>query len=121
MGDSVIFVPAIPHPSDPHYCIITARCGYGDDTLAYCQEHELAHAVVAEFFLDRPSTVMRNLLGFGDKLDYIDITCEELMAQTLQRYVRAGEEPIIADVDWKGLKELFLSYVNQQHESDLED
>lgn len=110
---------AIPHPNDPHYAVIAARCGYLDNIMAYCQEHELAHVVVAEFFEDRPSYVISKLIHQEnpDKPDKPDnmylIVCEELMAQTLQRYVRANEEPIIGGVAWDELKALFLHYLGK--------
>lgn len=38
-------VEAHPHHT-PHYHVIAHRCGYGDDVMAYCREHEFCHNFV---------------------------------------------------------------------------
>lgn len=96
-------VDAIPHPWDHCYSIIAMRCGYGFDLLAYCQEHELAHHVVGEFLLGRPSPVLWGL-AHEQPLPANEAAFEEMMAQALQRFVRAAERPIIGGVDWDALK-----------------
>lgn len=48
---------AAPHET-PHYHVIAARCGYGDDIRAYSREHEFAHAFVEERLHGRPSGVL---------------------------------------------------------------
>jgi hypothetical protein len=96
-------VGAYPHPEQPHYHVIAHRCGYGDDLLAYCREHEFCHALVAERFYDDVSFVLFPLAhklkppgGFA--------LLEEIAAQTLQRWLRANERPILAGCDWDALK-----------------
>lgn len=111
-GNDAAEVDAIPHSDDPHYHIIAHRCGYYKkaNLLQYCQEHELAHVVVAEFLRFRPSTVMLKLMHIGPIPTEYEIISEEVLAQTLQRFVRANEEPIVGDCDWEGMRRLFLSY-----------
>lgn len=98
--------PAVPSNS-PHYHVIAHRCGYGDDLGRYCFEHELAHCVVSEFFWNMPSPVL-SAVADGHPMTGKDSAFEELMAQTLQRFVRAGERPIIGGVRWDDLKAAFL-------------
>lgn len=100
-------VPAEHHPNDAHYRIIAARCGYGDDTRAYAIEHETAHLVAEEVLHDRPSRVLWGL-AHGHPLKPEDAAYEECLAQTLQRYVRANEDPIIGGVDWRAMRSRFL-------------
>jgi hypothetical protein len=94
-------------PSDPHYRVISHRCGYQDDTLRYCIEHEIAHLVVEEWLFDRPSRVL-TALAAGSPLEPHEAAYEEGMAQMLQRYARANEQPIIGGVDWLGMRERFI-------------
>lgn len=95
-------IDARPHDTH-HYHVIAHRCGYGDDTLRYCQEHEVCHSLVAEWFYNQPSRVLLNLaLGFTPRLD---APFEEVMTQTLQRFLRANERPIVGDVNWDGLRD----------------
>jgi hypothetical protein len=103
---------AWPHPKDSHYHVISHRLGYGDDLLAYCREHELAHIVVAEQFSGTPSCV---LWAQANRLtvDPGAAMLEEIAAQTLQRWVRTNERPILAGCDWDALKARFLGYVAQ--------
>jgi hypothetical protein len=103
---------AWPHPEVHHYHVIAHRLGYGDDLLAYAREHELAHAVVAEELMDAPSYVLR-MLSRGGVVDPKAAVIEEIAAQTLQRWVRANERPIVADCDWDAMKARFLRYVEQ--------
>lgn len=100
---------AYPHPDQPHYHVIAHRCGYGDDLLGYCREHELAHALVAQCFgTSRPSCVLL-AQARGDDPPRGLAMLEELAAQALQRWVRANERPILAGLDWDRLKAVFLS------------
>lgn len=96
-------VPAQHHPDDPHYRVISHRCGYQDDTLAYCREHEVAHLVLEEVLHDRPSTVLF-ALAHGRSVAPEQAAYEELAAQALQRFVRANERPIVGGVPWDRLK-----------------
>lgn len=114
-------VAATPHPHMRNYRRIAARCGYatewwvdhaapdtwGAPCLAYCVEHELAHLLVEEVLHDRPSRVLW-ALALGHPLTGHRAAYEEGMAQMLQRWVRAGEEPIIGGVDWVALRDRFL-------------
>jgi hypothetical protein len=101
-------VRSTPHPEDPHYHIISHRCGYLDDVRSYCWEHDLAHLFIEERLFDRPSRVLLAVAQertlSGDESMY-----EELAAQSLQAFVRANVEPIVAGVDWRKLKHDFLA------------
>ena len=112
-GSFVDARPAYEGLEGHHYHVVSHRCGYGDDLIRYCQEHELAHTVVCEFLYNDVSFVLFNL-AHGRKPH--EPHYEELMAQTLQRFVRAGERPIIADVDWDGMRDLFLRYAESASE-----
>lgn len=101
--------PAVPHMT-PHYHVISHRCGYGDDVAAYCFEHEVAHAVVCEVLWDQPSPVL-DAVASGRMLSGRDAVAEELLAQTLQRFARAGERPIIGGIDWDAMRARFLEAV----------
>lgn len=99
-------VPAQHHPGNAHYHVIAHRCGYGDDTLRYCQEHEVAHLIVEEMIHQRPSRVLWGL-AHDEPLCPQEAAYEELAAQTLQRFVRANERPIIGAVPWDKLRARF--------------
>lgn len=103
---------AWPHPDDHHYHVISHRLGYGDDVMAYCREHELAHAVIAEEFMDGPSYVLR-MLARGMTPDPKIAVVEELLVAAVLRWVRGNERPIVADFDWDGLRARFLGYVER--------
>lgn len=104
---------AFPHPEVPHYHVIAHRCGYADDLLAYCREHDLAHAVVAEEFMKEPSYVLRCSALEQQPQDRARVIYEECMVQMLQRWVRANERPIIEGWSWSVLRVMFLKYVSQ--------
>jgi hypothetical protein len=91
-------------PHDTHsYHVISHRLGYEDDILAYCREHEFAHAFMEEKLHDRPSQVLWNLahnLPIDDKLH----AYEEIAAQTFQKWLRSAERPITSGVDWIQMK-----------------
>lgn len=97
-----VSIAAAPHYT-PHYHVIAHRLGYGDDVLAYCREHEVCHSLVSEWFEDAPSAVLWDL-AHERKTDPIVALREEVMVQLVQRWVRAAERPILADVDWDGLR-----------------
>jgi hypothetical protein len=103
---------AWPHPEQPHYHVISHRCGYGDDVLAYCREHELAHALVAQEILGEPSHVLESLAR-GLTPDRGLAVVEEMAVATLLRWVRANERPIVANCDWDRIKATFLGHVAQ--------
>ena len=96
-------VGAHPHPEMPHYSVVAHRLGYGDDLYRYCVEHEVAHSLIGEHFLNGPSVVLW-ALAHGSEAARYAVVCEEVLAQTLQRWVRANEQPIVGGVDWFGLK-----------------
>lgn len=93
---------ARPHKT-PHYHVIAHRCGYGDDVSAYCVEHEFAHCFIEERLYNRPSIVLWSL-AHNVELEAKKALYEEVAAQTFQRWLRANERPILAGVDWDGLK-----------------
>jgi hypothetical protein len=96
-------ISAWPHRDDPHYYVIAHRCGYGDNILAYCREHEFAHAFIAEKIAGAPSVVLTWTAKLAP-LDKATALFEEMAAQTFQRFLRANERPILAGADWDGLK-----------------
>lgn len=106
---------AWPHPEEPHYHVIAHRCGYGDDLLAYCREHELAHALIVQEFDSLPPVVQWSL-AHGMEAPRGEALFEEIAAQTLQRWVRANERPILAGCDWDALKARFLAAVRTLEE-----
>jgi hypothetical protein len=95
-------VCATPHDTH-HYHIIAHRCGYGGDILRYCQEHELAHLFVGEWFGNGTSHVLWEL-AHGRNPDIGIAIQEEATSQLLQRWWRANERPIIGDADWDAIK-----------------
>ena len=91
-------------PHDTHqYAVIAHRCGYGDDLLAYCREHEAAHHMVSEWIMGGPSAVLW-ALAHGRVPTPGAATFEEMAAQQFQRWLWANERPIIGGVDWDRLK-----------------
>lgn len=97
------FADGTPHPGMTHYHVISHRCGYGDDVLRYCQEHDFAHAFVEERLFMRPSRVLRGI-ATGKMLGGPEAAYEEAFAQMFQRWLRTGERPIVSGVDWDALK-----------------
>lgn len=95
-------IDAFPHDTH-HYHVIAHRLGYGDDILAYCHEHEFAHLFLEERLHNRPSKVLWSL-AHGDLPSGTDALYEELAAQTLQRWLRSNERPIVSGVPWDALK-----------------
>ena len=96
-------IGAYPHPDLPHYSVIAHRCGYGDDLMAYCREHEFAHSFVEERICGRPSEVLSALARCKPIYGYA-ATYEELAAQTFQAFLRANQRPISSGVPWDRLK-----------------
>jgi len=106
---------AQPHDT-PDYDAIAQRCGYyprpypttvscarADARMQYCREHDLLHHVVGEVFFFGPSPVLWKL-AHNQAVDPMYAALEEAMVMTLQRWVRAGERPIIGGVDWEALR-----------------
>lgn len=100
-------ISAWPHDTH-HYHVIAHRLGYGDDILAYCREHEVAHSLVCECLFDRESYVLSHLAR-GIDIDEPRAVMEEIAAQSLQRWIRAHERPIIGGVNWDDLKRYALN------------
>ena len=106
-----LFCQAQHFPDDPHYRVIAHRCGYQDDTLRYAIEHEVAHLVVEEVLYSRPSRVLWGLAHL-EPLHPLDAAYEEIAAQTLQRWARTNERPIVGGVDGDGLRARFEEVLN---------
>lgn len=96
-------IGAHPHWQDHCYHVVAHRCGYEFDLLAYCREHEVAHSLVEQVFFDRPSRALW-ALAHGKMLPGREVAYEEMMAQALQRFLRAAERPIVGGVDWDWLR-----------------
>ena len=101
---------AQPHDTS-HYHVIAHRCGYGDDILAYCREHEVCHHIIGEWVKGTGSEVIRPLAD-GAEPDQITAVFEEVMVQTLQRWLRTNERPIIGNLDWDDLKHRALAVLD---------
>lgn len=96
---------AQPHDT-PDYTVIAERCGYSPDAagrMAYCVEHDVFHHLVGAHFYRGPSPVLWTL-AHGGQPDPRAAALEEATVMLLQRWVRAGERPIIGGVDWGALK-----------------
>jgi hypothetical protein len=96
------FVNSVPHDTH-HYHVISHRCGYGDDILAYNFEHDFLHSFLCEFLFDEPSKVLWGE-AHGESLLGEHAAFEEISVQTFQRFLRANERPIVSDVDWDHLR-----------------
>jgi hypothetical protein len=89
-----------PHDT-AHYHVIAHRCGYGDDLLAYCREHDFFHHFCAEY-LD--GTTSQILWALAHDIEPSSPAFEEFTVQACQRWVCAAERPIIGGVDWDEFK-----------------
>lgn len=96
---------AKPH-DEPHYHAIAHRLGYQGDCLRYCQEHELAHHLVAEHFGSHSPVLWA--LAHGEKPCPMIAAAEESLAMNLQRFARANEHPFVDCVEWSPLRARFL-------------
>jgi hypothetical protein len=104
---------AYPHYDDPHYVVIAHRCGYGDDLLAYCREHELAHSFLLQELRGIASHVLEGQAH--DRIVRSGVAVpEEMSVQMFQRWCRANERPIVAGCDWDDLKQRFLQYADAE-------
>jgi hypothetical protein len=121
---------ALPHDT-PHYDEIAERCGYldwetratwpADPTraqreaarMAYCREHEVFHHVVGAVFYRAQSSPVLWALAHGLEVDEMAAAVEEAMVMTVQRWVRAGERPIIGGVDWDDLRARCLALLDE--------
>lgn len=100
------------HPHDTHhYHVVSHRCGYGDDILAYAREHEACHHIVSEWIGGYTSKVIWPL-AHGRDPDPVDALMEEALTMTFQRWLRAGERPIIGSVPWDAIKARALALLN---------
>lgn len=97
--------PAIPHDT-PTYHAISHRLGYEGDTRRYCQEHELAHHVVAEAFGSHSLVLWA--LAHGEEPCAMVAAAEEALSLALQRYARTNEHPMIDRIDWQTARRRFL-------------
>jgi hypothetical protein len=92
-----------PHET-PHYRIVAARLGYGDDILAYSREHDAAHSMLAEWMFDKPSPILWGV-AHAAELSGPESVGEEATVQAFQAFLRANQRPILSglpDIDaWK--------------------
>lgn len=102
---------AEPAWNDPHYTVIAHRCGYGDDLLRYCREHELFHHIAGEEFYGGISPVIW-ALAHGGEVDPKRAAAEEATVTLIQRWVRAAEEPIIGGIEWARIRDRCLSLLD---------
>lgn len=105
-------IEAFPHWDDHHYHVISHRCGYGDDLLAYCQEHEFVHSFLAEK-LNRAESNVLWLLARGDEPTPQEAAYEEALVQMFQLWLRGHQRPIIGGIDWGALKAEALELLAQ--------
>lgn len=81
------------------------EAGYGADWRRFAIEHDLAHHIVADAMGWPWSFALHDGDGTLDLKDApAPIQQEEAIVVALQRFLRAGERPIIAGVDWDGLR-----------------
>lgn len=99
------------HLHDPNYHVIAHRCGYAYDLMRYCREHELAHAIVGQQFYDGHSIVLWSQANGRAVPHKGAAMVEEICAQSLQRWVRTNEYPILAELDWEALRKFFVQCV----------
>lgn len=100
-------ISAWPHDTH-HYHVISHRCGYQDDILAYCREHEFCHEFLSQELFGRPSQVLFPLAH--KRVPRLGLALqEEALTQMFQRWLRAAEEPILDGADWRKLKEQALA------------
>src|SRR5687767_2982374 len=71
---------------DPAYLARAVDLGYGGDTLAMCQDHELLHSLAAELLHGRPSATLWRV-AHGDR-SRRGLGAEEDMVLRLQRELR---------------------------------
>lgn len=102
---------AQPHDTH-HYHVIAHRCGYGDDILAYCREHEVCHHVVGLWIKGGGSDVL-GPLAHGIEPDATAALLEEALVMAFQRWLRANERPILGGVDWDDLKRRTLAAIGE--------
>lgn len=102
---------AFPHDK-PHYHSLAHRLGYDGDIMAFCQEHELAHHVVAEGFGSHSWVLFA--LAHGEQPTPAIAAAEEALALALQRFVRARERPFIDGADWDKLRARFCSLMETE-------
>ncbi len=94
---------AVPGKDDS-YQTLTRRLGYGDDTLAYCLEHDFLHSFVEQEVYDRPSPI---LYALAHGLDAPETTAyEEALVQLFQGFLRAGWDMTATQpgVDWWNIR-----------------
>lgn len=96
---------ALPH-STSEYLHVTHLCGYGDDTLSYCQHHDLAHSVLAEHF-GQASRVLW-ALAHGEAPGAQEAASEEALTLALQKFVMTDELTFVDRVPWEALRARFL-------------
>jgi len=115
---------ALPHDT-PDYDLIAKRLGYLKGTwrgaaperaraearMAYCRDHECAHHIASEWIMGRRSQVLWPL-AHGYEPDPADAVQEEALTMTFQRWLRAGERPIMGSVDWCGIKARALALLD---------
>jgi len=70
------------------------------------------HLICADWFGFGHDNVIWKL-AHGEPIDLPAAAREEMMVQTVQRWVRGGERPIIGDVDWLGLKARALTLLDE--------
>lgn len=87
-----------PHET-PHYFVASHRCGYGDDILSYCRQHDFCHAFTA-WKLDHMASPVLFALAHGRDLTPSIAAREECLVQTFQAFLRANQRPIIGNVPW---------------------
>lgn len=94
---------AWPHSEDPHYSVIAHRCGYRDDLLTYCREHDFVHSFLADRLHGAVSRVLWTQTHEREPLLTYDVV--EALVQTFQAFLNANIEPILAGVEWDWLRQ----------------
>jgi hypothetical protein len=76
-----------PHDSE-QYRETARRCGYGDDTLALCRDHDPCHAILCDWLGLPDSPALRAAIGLD--ADPVVAAAEEDAVLSLQRFCRAA-------------------------------
>lgn len=101
--------------TDAHYHVIAHRCGYNDDVLQYCFEHDFCHLFISLHLLNKPSPILW-ALAHGSQIPDHEAAFEEIAVHAFQRWLRANEQPIVAGVDWFGMKAMALDLLDNNYE-----
>lgn len=109
---------AYPHPEDPHYPVVAYECGYGDDLMAYCREHDFVHSFLADACGELAGSPVLWWEARCALHPYpLNAVREEALVIAFQRWLRANQAPIIAfpGYSWDELKRKAMHYLDTEN------